>query len=63
MTVLILYPLIEENLIKPRLYDGSVNGLGRYPFTFGGLNMGLSHRIIIFGFLNISTVFYFFTKK
>ena len=51
MTVLILFSLIEENLIKPRLYDGSVNGLGRYAFTFGGLNMDFITSDYYFWFL------------
>lgn len=32
--VLLTSPIIQNNIIKPRLYDGTINELGRYSFTF-----------------------------
>jgi hypothetical protein len=34
LTVLLTFSGISNYLIKPRLYDGSINELGRYSFTF-----------------------------
>ena len=34
VTLLLFFPLIQDSVVKPRLYDGSVNELGRYAFTF-----------------------------
>jgi len=34
VTLLLFFPMIQDSVVKPRLYDGSVNGLGRYSFTF-----------------------------
>ena len=34
VTLLLFFPLIQDSIVKHRLYDGSVNGLGRYSFTF-----------------------------
>ena len=34
VTLLLFFPLIQDSFVKPRLYDGSVNELGRYAFTF-----------------------------
>ena len=34
VTLLIFFPLIQDSVVRPRLYDGSVNQLGRYAFTF-----------------------------
>jgi len=34
VTILMLSPIMQNNIIKPRLYDGTVNNLGRYSFTF-----------------------------
>lgn len=34
ITILMLSPIIQNNIIKPKLYDGTVNNLGRYSFTF-----------------------------
>jgi len=34
LTLIFLIPLIQDAVIKPRLYDGTINELGRYSFTF-----------------------------
>lgn len=34
VTLLLFFPLIQDSIVKPRLYDGSVNELGRYAFIF-----------------------------
>ena len=34
VTLLLFFPMIQDSVVKPRLYDGSVNGLGRHSFTF-----------------------------
>ena len=34
VVILLLSPIVQNNLIKPRLYDGTINELGRYSFTF-----------------------------
>lgn len=34
VTLLLFFPLVQDSVVKPRLYDGSVNELGRYAFTF-----------------------------
>ena len=34
VVILLLSPIVQNNLIKPRLYDGTINNLGRYSFTF-----------------------------
>lgn len=34
IAMLMCSQMINENIIKPRLYDGTVNNLGRYSFTF-----------------------------
>jgi len=32
--LLLFIPIIQDNIVKPRLYDGTINNLGRYSFTF-----------------------------
>jgi len=34
ITCLLVFPIIQDNIIKPRLYDGTINDFGRYSFTF-----------------------------
>ena len=34
ITCLLVFPIIQDNIIKPRLYDGTIYDLGRYSFTF-----------------------------
>ncbi len=34
VTLLLFFPMVQDSVVKPRLYDGSINELGRYAFTF-----------------------------
>ena len=34
VSLLLFFPLVQDSVVKPRLYDGSVNELERYAFTF-----------------------------
>ena len=34
VTLLLFFPMVQDSIVKPRLYDGSINELGRYAFTF-----------------------------
>ena len=34
ITILVLSQTVTNIIIKPRLYDGTINELGRYSFTF-----------------------------
>ena len=36
IALLMCSQIIDEQIIKPRLYDGTINQLGRYSFTFDG---------------------------